>query len=138
MGKSRQVVLKVEAVTDFLAAQNLSDVAIQIVSLATVRRARVAHENGIEVWVSERHGSLAFEPALDKVVPLDTIAKHSEAFRLRRRDFDNTADGFALASRLADAAITELGRDRTCELFFVAERDYWLRRNRAGRKQLAR
>ena len=30
------------------------------------------------------------------------------------------------------------GRDRACELFFVAEREYWLRRNRAGRIQKAR
>lgn len=138
VGKSRQVVLKVEAVADFLAAQQLSDVAIQGEYLANVRRARVAHENSIEVWVLERHGSLAFEPALDKVIPLAAIAKHAEALRLRRRDFDNSADGFALASRLADAAIAELGRDRTCELFFAGERDYWQRRNRAGQKQRAR
>lgn len=138
VGKTRQIYLKVEAVADFLAAHNLSNVSIQGASLASVRRARVAHENGVEVWVLERHGSLAFEPALDKVVPLDAIAKHSEAMQLRQRDFDNSADGFALASRLADAAITELGRDRTCDLFFAAERDYWQRRNRAGRKQRAR
>ena len=138
VGKSRQVVLKVEAVADFLAAQQLSDVAIQGAHLASVRRARVAHENGVEVWVLERHGSLAFEPTLDKVVPLDAIAKYSEAFQLRQRDFDNSADGFALASRLVDAAISELGRDRTCDLFFAAERDYWQHRNCAGRKQRAR
>lgn len=138
VGKSRQVVLKVEAVADFLAAQNLDDVAIQGASLANVRRARVAHENGIEVWVLERHGSLAFEPALDKVVPLAAIAKHSEAFQQRRREFDDAADGFALAGQLADAAIADLGRDRACELFFAAERDYWQRRNRAGQIQRAR
>lgn len=138
VGKSRQVVLKVEAVADFLAAHNLSNVAIQGASLANVRRARVAHENGIEVWILERHGSLAFEPALDKVIPLAAIAMHSEAMQLRRRDFDNSAEGFAVANRLAEAAIAELGRDRTCELFFAAERDYWQLRNRAGRKQRAR
>lgn len=138
VGKARQVVLKVEAVADFLAAHDLSDVAIQGVPLAAVRRARIARESGIEVWVLERHGSLAFEPALSKAVPLAEIAKHSEAFHLRRRDFDDSADGFALASQLADAAIADLGRDRACELFFAAERDYWQHRNRAGRKQRAR
>ncbi len=138
VGKTRQVLLKVEAVADFLAAHKLSNVAIQGGYLASVRRARVAHENGVEVWVLERHGSLAFEPALDKVVPLDAIAKHAEAMRLRQREFDDSAEGFALAGRLADVAIAELGRDRTCELFFAAERDYWQRRNRAGQKQRAR
>jgi hypothetical protein len=138
VGKTRQVFLKVESVADFLAAQKLSDVTIQGGDLANVRRARVARENGVEAWVLERHGSLAYEPALDKVVPLEAIAKHSEAMRLRQREFDDDAEGFALASRLADAAIAELGRDRTCELFFAAERDYWQRRNHAGQKQRAR
>lgn len=138
VGKSRQVTLEVEAVADFLAAQKLGGVAIQGAELASVRRARVASENGIEVWVMERHGSLAFEPDLNKPVPLSAIAKHREAFRQRQREFDDAADGFALASRLADAAIADLGRDRTCELFFTAERDYWQQRNRAGQIQRAR
>lgn len=86
----------------------------------------------------ERHGSLAFEPDLNRAVPLAAIAKHSAAFQQRRREFDDDADGFAQASQLADAAIVDLGRDRTCELFFAAERDYWQRRNSAGRAQRVR
>lgn len=135
---TRQIVLKVEAVADFLAAQNLTEITIEGAHLASVRRACVARENGIEVCVLERHGSLAFEPVSGEVVPLAAIAEHAEALRLRRRDFDDEAEGFALASRLADAAIADLGRDRACELFFAAERDYWQRRNRAGRTQRAR
>ena len=138
IGKSRQVFLKVEAVADFIAAQTLDGVPIQGAELASVRRARVAQENGIEVWVLERHGSLAFEPDLNRPIPLAAIAKHLDAFRQRQREFDNDADGFALAGQLADAAIVELGRDRTCDLFFTAERDYWQQRNRAGRIQRAR
>ena len=138
VGKSRQVVLKVEAVADFLAAQKLAGAAIQGAEHASVRRARVATENGIEVWAIERHGSLAFEPDLNRAVPLTAIAKHLDAFRQRRREFDMDAEGFALANQLADAAIAELGRDRTCDLFFTAERDYWQSRNRAGRAQRAR
>lgn len=137
-GKSRQVVMKVDAVAEFLAAQNLRDIVIEGAYLASVRRARVASENGIEVWVLERHGSLAFEPSTNEVVPLAAIARHYEALRLRKRDFDDDAEGFAVANRLADETMAELGRDRTCELFFAAERDYWQRRNRAGRIQRAR
>ncbi len=138
VGKSRQVVLKVEAVADFLTAQKLSGVAIQGAELASVRRARVAQENGIEVWALERHGSLAFEPDLNRPVPLAAIAKHLTAFQQRQREFDNDADGFTLASQLADVVIADLGRDRTCELFFTAERDYWQQRNRAGQIQRTR
>ena len=138
VGKSRQIAVKVESVTDFLAAQKLRGVSIQGAELASVRRARVASENGIEVWVLERHGSVAFEPNLNKPIPVAAIAKHLAAFRQRQREFDNDADGFALAGQLADAAIAELGRDRTCDLFFTAERDYWQQRNQAGRIQRAR
>jgi hypothetical protein len=137
-GQNRQIVLKVEAVADFLAAHMITNVAIEGAFLASVRRAQVAHENGVEVWVLERHGSLAFEPPANESVPLAAIARHYEALRLRKRDFDDEADGFALAHKLADAAIAELGQDRTCELFFTAERDYWQRRNQAGRIQRAR
>jgi hypothetical protein len=137
-GTNRQVVLKVESVADFLAAHDFTGVAIEGAFLASVRRARVANENGVEVWVLERHGSLAFVPPDNETVPLAAIAHHYEALRLRQRDFDDEADGFALANKLVDAAIAELGQDRTCELFFTAERDYWQRRNKAGRIQRAR
>src|SRR3712207_6265746 len=33
---------------------------------------------------------------------------------------------------------SDLGIDRTCELFFAAEREYWQRRNRAAQVQKAR
>jgi hypothetical protein len=137
-GKNRQIVVEVDAVADFLAAHGLTNVLINGAVLASVRRARVACENGIEVWVLERHGSRAFEPIANEVVPLAEIAHHYEALRLRKREFNDDAEGFALASELAAAAISELGRDRACELFFAAERDYWQRRNKAGRIQRAR
>lgn len=136
--KDRQVVLKVESVSDFLSAQKLGHLSIQGEAFASVRRCRVADENGIEVWALERHGSLAFEPDLNKPVRLNAIAKILDAFRQRPREFENDAEGFAFASQLADAAIADLGRDRTCELFFTAEREYWLQRNRAGQIQRAR
>ena len=138
VGKSRQVFLKVEAVTDFLAAQKHANVPIQGAELASVRRARVVQESGIEVWALERHGSLAFEPDLNRPIPLAAIAKHLAAFQQRQREFDNDVDGFALAGQLAGAAIKEIGRDRTCDLFFTAERDYWQQRNHAGQIQRAR
>ena len=134
----RQLAIKVESVVDFLAAHGLTQVEIEGAPSALLRRARVAWENGVEVWVVERHGSLAFEPAASEDVRLREIACHTEAFRLRKREFDHDADGFAHATQLVDAAISDLGRDRACELFFAAEREYWLRRNRAGRVQKAR
>ncbi len=137
-GTARQLAIKVESVVDFLAAHGLTQVEIEGQPLASLRRACLARENEVELWVVERHASLAFEPHPQEAVPLAEIARHLEALRLRRRDCDNDADGFAHARQLVDAAIADLGRDRACELFFIAEREYWLRRNRAGRVQKGR
>ena len=137
-GITRHLAIKVESVVDFLAAHELTQVEIEGPPFASLRRARVASENGVELWIVERHGSLSFESSLSEDVPLCAIARHSEAFRLRQREFVHDADGFAHATQLVDAAIADLGRDRACELFFAAERDYWLRRNQAGRVQKGR
>jgi hypothetical protein len=39
---------------------------------------------------------------------------------------------------LIDDAIQDLGRDLTCDLWFAAEREFWMRRNRAAQVQKAR
>ncbi|HAH45251.1 MAG TPA: hypothetical protein DCM07_10425, partial [Planctomycetaceae bacterium] len=64
--------------------------------------------------------------------------KHAEAFQLRRRHFDDELAGFAEAETLIKAAIDDLGVDRTCDLFFAAERAYWQQRNGVARIQKAR
>lgn len=137
-GTTRQLAIKVESVVDFLAAQGLSGVEIKGPPLASVRTAIIARENGVEVLAVERHASLAFDADPHENVPLAAIARHCEALRLRRRDCGDDDSGFLHAIQLIESAIVDLGRDRACELFFAAEREYWLRRNRAGRVQKAR
>ncbi len=127
----RMLFLKVESVADFVFAQRLTGKAtIFGRPLADERMGKVAAENGTECWVMESHGDGADNPA--------KVLHHHEAFRLRNRDFANDADGFAHARTLIHAAIAELGQDRTCDLFFQAEREYWQMRNRAARVQKAR
>lgn len=135
---TRQLAIKVESVVDFLMANRLSGVAIEGAPLAGIRRAVVARDGDVEVLIVERHASLAFEPDPRETVPLGAILLHSEALRLRRRDFETDDDGFIHAIQLIEPAIHDLGRDRACELFFAAEREYWMRRNTAGRIQKAR
>lgn len=129
--KHDRVYLKVESVADFVLAQRLTGkVQIEGAPLAPVRQARVAAENGVECWVIERHGGGDADPA--------RVLHHLEAFRLRNRDFDDEIDGFAHARQLVRAGIADLGVDRTCDLFFQAEREFWQMRNRAARVQKAR
>jgi hypothetical protein len=68
----------------------------------------------------------------------EAVLVAGESFRLRRRKFDGEEAGFEHAMRLIDAAAVEVGVDRACDLFFAAEREYWMRRNRAAQVQKAR
>jgi len=137
-GLTRQLAIKVESVVDFLSANGLPEVTIEGLPLAGIRRATVSRDHDVEVVIVERHASLAFEPDPQEVVPLAAILYHTESLRLRRRDLDSDDDGFIHAIQRIEPAIQELGRDRACELFFAAEREYWARRNKAARVQKGR
>jgi hypothetical protein len=142
---TRQLAIKVDSVADFLFAHGLTDVCIEGEPFSPLRVACVSQGNGVEFLVIERHGCLDFTPtalAGSQVKSATSspvaVVHHFEKLLLRRRHFDLDTDGFALANTLIDAAITDLGRDRACDLFFTAERLYWQRRNRAGRIQYER
>jgi hypothetical protein len=92
----------------------------------------------LECWIVERHGNQGWQT--DEASPelLANIIRHRERFFIRRRSFDKLEDGFAAARQMFDAAIPEIGRDRTCDLFFQAERAYWQARNDAGQIQRMR
>ena len=134
-----QVFVKVESVADFLLAMKLDvEGGIEGAPLAPLRRCRVSEENDVEVWAIERHGYRGMDVPSIAPEKVAAVLKHSEGFRLRRRAFANEADGFAHANELLDGSIADLGIDRTCELFFAAEREYWQRRNRAAQVQRSR
>ena len=133
-GASR-LVLGVESVDDFLAAHRISDAVIEGVRWGEMRRARVTNENGFEFWICERKGFPGWSVPHANEKQISSAIEHYEAFKLRKRDFENDADGFDLAKSLIHESIQDLGVDWTCELFFQTEREYWQRRNRAARVQ---
>jgi len=136
-GERRVAALKVESVADFLAAQGL-ELPTEGEPLGQFRQAVICQCEETELRIVERHGSRAFRP---ETVPAEQrllALRHMERLRTRRRHFATDAEGFAHANQLIDAAMADLGRDWTCELFFAAEREYWQRRNRAAQWQKAR
>jgi hypothetical protein len=134
----RRLVICVEAVDDFLAAQRKFDVTIEGEKFSQFRRAMIARQDDCEFWICERQGFSGWTmPVQGSDVRLKAV-DHFEAFKTRRRDFDLDRKGISLASELIDQAIADLGIDWTCELFFTAERDYWQRRNLAARVQKSR
>jgi hypothetical protein len=142
----RAVALKVERVTAFLEANEWArqfgedggESSVIGTDGGRFRVAHVASEAGVELYVVERHGWPHFAPPDDSAERIAAAARHYEAFRQRRRDFADDADGFAQATDLIRAASREIGRDWACDRFFAAERDYWQSRNRAAQVQRAR
>lgn len=131
------VAIHVDSVAQFLHANGF-DRRIEITGepRADIRRACISKENDAEFYVVERHGTLAWNPG--PTGSRAAINKHSERFYLRQRDFDDDARGFAETEELFKQAANDVGTNRACAMFFAAEREYWERRNHAGRIQRGR
>ncbi len=132
-----EIAIKVEFIADFLAANNLQR-EVQGAPLSQLRIARIYEGRDAVMTAVERHGTRAFEPETGAPKNAIKMLGHSEKLRTRPRDSETDEDGFAAANDLLDAAIADLGRDLTCDLWFAAEREYWMRRNHAARVQKAR
>ncbi len=102
------------------------------------RRARIASEGEAEFWAVERHGRRGWDLAEVRPAAGEMAARHREAFQQRRRDFEDEQAGFEHAAQLIRRAVGDLGTGWTSDLFFAAERDYWMSRNRAAQVQKTR
>jgi hypothetical protein len=132
--KTTAIHLKVGSVADFAAVWQLQE-PIEGEELV-YRRIRASAQADTELWAAERWGWVGFD-----LPPVDAARSRSasrwlETFRARRRDFEDDAEGFVHANKLIDSC--PLSANLKCALWFEAERDYWQRRNRAGRVQKAR
>lgn len=132
-----EVAIKVDSVVDFLATNGLTR-KIYGGPMSSIRCSIASDENNTWLTVIERHGNRSFQDPDASALDARAYAKHAEAFRMRPRDFDEAADGFKELNRLIDASISDLGRDVTCDLFFAAEREFWMRKNRAAQVQYER
>jgi hypothetical protein len=132
-----EVGLKVESVADFLAAHQLQREVVGSPP-AAMRTCRIYEGQNCAMTIVERHGTCAFDVASADPVRMLRQLAHKEKFRARPRDFEDEAEGFEITNQLIDNAILDLGRDLTCDLWFAAEREYWMRRNHAARAQKAR
>jgi hypothetical protein len=128
------VAIKPEFVSEFIAANNLS-AEPEGEPRSRYRRVVVAEENGVRLEAVERRAYRGFVPAKLKRGELEAIVKAKDLFSTRPRQFENDAEGFAIANKRLRQAIKLVGRDVACHLFFEAERAYWERRNRAARLQ---
>ena len=129
-----EVVLKVDSVADFLAANQI-EAAVEGAPFAPLRRAVIAKTGSAVLSVAERRGAWRWTAEARDVEKSLCAAEHFEEFRRRKRRLEEEADGFNHAAEMIRAAIGELGVDQTCSLFFAAEREFWQRRNQAAQVQ---
>lgn len=127
--------LKVEFVSDFLATNDLQRDIVGNV-LAPFRYAALYASSGFELGITERHGTRGFGSEI--TVNPEDVLNVRDSFRLRPRFAENDADGFKIVHKLIDEGIAKVGRAYTCDLWFAAEREYWMKRNRAARAQKSR
>ncbi|MEM9352047.1 MAG: hypothetical protein AAGA92_03460 [Planctomycetota bacterium] len=142
--KSNCLYIKVDSVDDFFAAQRAAfdrcgDAAnIEGAPGNVIRLAVVSAEGDHHLGIVERHGEPGFDLPETPAEEITKAAHHLERFRNRPRNLETEAAGFAAARELIEAAQADLGVARACDLWFQAERDYWMSRNQAARVQYAR
>ncbi len=134
-----RLAIHVDRVSDFLEAAGLdARTPIDGQPLGAYRQACAWSDGSYQMWVIERHGVTDFQPRNVAPPVALALANCQELFSRRQRRFEDPAEGFEHARRLIEQATAELGVDRACDLFFFAERAYWMRRNHAAQVQYAR
>lgn len=137
-GEISSLFVKVDSVDDFRAAwePEFGEIKTSGEPGGPYREAWVVGgERTMSLHALERHGRVFGERAKVRAQQITAAAKHRRSFADRRRTGHSDAELFAHATALFDAAAADLGRDWACDLFFAAERDYWMSRNAAARVQ---
>ena len=132
-----KVFIKTEFVSDFLSSNGIKS-KISGKKDDQIRKAKIFDGNDLEFWVIERHGCNGYrlKDSSDETLVKSRI--HQQAFRARRREFDNIEKGLDHLEVLVDSVVADIGNDWTCDLFLRAEREYWMQKNKAGRIQKER
>src|SRR6185503_13715460 len=129
--------IRVESVTDFMAAHGLSG-RIEGAPLSRFRRIGVAEENSTRLEAVERRGYRGFIPVSRQLAQTVELLEAHELWKTRPRRFASDAEGWRQSLELHDKVIGLVERDTACHVVFHEERAYWQRRNRAARVQKER
>jgi hypothetical protein len=135
----RRVFLKVDSVVEFALAHGLANDRIRTVPTASIRTVAFDLGRDVECFAIERHGDPSLDVESSSTSVGYQLARHNEELLLRRRSFEDDAQGFDHARVLIQYAAGNIGgMPRACDLFFRAERAYWQARNRAAQIQKMR
>lgn len=126
--------LIVENAEDFAVSNQLDLHACHGDAESAYQCAHLALDNG-ELMPIVRNGCNGYAPGTLSEEEREALAVVRERFANRRRSGEESAV-IAQTIQLVEEAIALIGRDRAADEFFLAERNYYLKRNAAARWQL--
>ncbi|WP_156029855.1 hypothetical protein [Sphingomonas sp. URHD0057] len=123
---------------DLFAARHGPDAPIEGVRYGPARRLVAFTCDQIAFGALERAGHSGYDIPAIEPGRIRAARIHLQSFTARRRQFDTVEQGLAHTETLAEAAVADLGADWACDLWLRAERNFWMSRCRAGRRQKER
>lgn len=139
-GTISSAIIKVDSVDDFRTAMEpmFGEMKSSGEAGGQYRETWIVGEGTMQLHAVECHGCRFGDRPKTRAQQIAAAAKHRKALGDRRRTGQSDAELFAHATELFDAAAADLGRDWACDVFFAAEREYWMSRNAAARVQYGR
>jgi hypothetical protein len=128
---------RVESADEFALRHGL-DSAIEGAQHGPARRVIAFTGDNSDVGAFERSGHSGFDVPAVEQEQIRAARIHAQAFHARRRQFDSAEQGLSHTEALIDRAVADVGAGWACDLWFRAERAFWMTRCRAGRRQKAR
>ena len=133
--KEHHLSIKVDDLDRFLAANHLSQ-RIAGRKNAPLRSTELNHEGGNSFQAVERRGSRPFD--LNEPNDTEEYAAALNLLSTRIRTFDDDVHGIEDLKDMIAALAVDLSPPRLADAFFLAERNYWQTKNRAGQVQFKR
>lgn len=138
IGEKHTIAVKVDSVIDFAAKHQLKD-ACKLEGSEGGQFMSATVEDDVNFVALERHGFQGFDVSENSVEQITTAGDFYAAISQRKRNgIASESDDFAEASLMLSDVSLEIGMDWACDIFFRAEREYWMGRNLAARIQKER
>lgn len=131
------IAIKVESVADYLMVRGITR-EIEGKRYSGLRRACIAEDNGVSLWVTERHGYRGIELPSSSNLEEKSYLEARELWQTRQRHSEDEDGLLANTLRLAERIVHLVGRDAAAWVVLDVERAYWQSRNVAGQLQKAR
>lgn len=131
------VSVRVESIADFLMVRGIHRL-IEGSPYSGYRRCCINPEQGGNLWVVERRGTLPLYPTEENEQYLYRYIRAEQLWQSRNRDLADEDSAMLLTLECADKLVQSLGQQIAAWIVLDIERRYWQNKNSAGQLQKAR